>query len=350
MIMKKSLSLLVSMIGLGLGVMAQDAPVDNEGKFVVKGDASIQFTNSTFSTYQASGANNNANALLGKFNFGTDYKKGKHHWDNGLQLMYGVINQKFVVNDGNSNVYRRVTAKNADLISFTTKYGYELGHHLNLAALGNLQSQFAIGYKDPFVIAQNKQPTVISGFMAPAWINFGIGLDYKPNNDFSVYYSPLNSKITLVRTIGSLSDSLNQALRTSYSVIGDNNMRYELGSLLVASWRKELLKNIVYSTKISLFTNYLKNEQNPGVGRPGAIDVQLWSNSIAMQVNKYISATFTANVMYDEDTKFKILSENKKNGTVVVENGVTKTAPRTQYFHTLGVGLTYNFSNDKKKD
>ncbi|MBX7243686.1 MAG: hypothetical protein K1X92_18240, partial [Bacteroidia bacterium] len=102
------------------------------------------------------------------------------------------------------------------------------------------------------------------------------------------------------------------------------------------------------STKIQLFTNYLKNKIDPTVNRPLSVDLQLWQHNLTFQVNKYIAATFTANMMYDEDTKFAIMSQDKKNGSPVVIDGVVKKGPRFQYFHTLGVGLTYNFTNEKK--
>lgn len=329
--MKKSIFTLLSVVLTFGFVNAQG----EAGAWIRKGDFGLQFTNAVFSTYQSSGNNNNANSLVGKFNYVINWKKDKHSWDNNLNLLYGTIRTTRVVSQGSSNTYQKALTKNGDLINFTTKYGYNLKKDLNFAILGAFQSQFAKGYKDPF--ADNRE--VISAFLAPGIVNLGMGLEYKPNDDFSIYYAPLNGRMTIVRI---------DSLRDNYSIVNPDGINKEFGSFLTAAYRKQVMTGIIYSTKIQLFTNYLKNKIDPTVNRPLSVDLQLWQHNLTFQVNKYIAATFTANMMYDEDTKFAIMSQDKKNGSPVVIDGVVKKGPRFQYFHTLGVGLTYNFTNEKK--
>src|SRR4030043_427071 len=38
----------------------------------------------------------------------------------------------------------------------------------------------------------------ISKFMAPGYINLSIGMDYKPSENFNVYFGPLSGKVTFV--------------------------------------------------------------------------------------------------------------------------------------------------------
>lgn len=345
--MKKIIFTILTMATTSCSLFAQDkADVPTQkGVFTYKGEGSLNFTSSLFSTYQTSGNSNNTQGAVAKFNFTTNWKKGKHNWDNDLKLMLGGLQQTFVVTNtvdsaGNPTSYKKVKAsgKNQDLISFTTKYGYTLTPKLSIAGLGNLQTQFVVGYKDPFVTVFGKEKQVNSGFMAPGLINFGLGLDWKPFKDFSVYYSPVNSKITVCSI---------DSLRKNFSIYDDQKMRYEFGSFLDLSYRKELFKRIVYSTKLQLFTNYIKSEQVAGrdmAGRPGTIDVQLWQNSLSIAATKWLGINFTANMMYDEDTKFDARVDDNKIGLLLGYKG-----PRTQYNHTLGVGLTYNFHTPEKK-
>lgn len=329
---KKNFTLLTLLVAIW-SLSAQDAPTE-KGHFTWKSDLSLQFSSSHFSTYQVSGNNNNVSSLIGKFNFNTNWKKGMHNWDNELKTLYGMSTTRIRLEEGASVNLKRANAKNGDLLSFTTKYGYELRKHLNLALLGNLQTQFTAGFKDPFAAAKGESVIMTSDFFAPATTNIGLGLDYKPNADFSVFYSPLDYRATFVR----FSD-----LREGYGVDSSKMARNEFGSFLSLGWRKEIMKNLVYSTKLQLFTNYLKNEKNPNRGRPFAVDVQMWQHTLNLQINKYISASFSANIMYDEDIDFNILSGNKKDG---LSSGYK--APRTQYFHNLGIGFGYILSSEKK--
>lgn len=315
-------------------LQAQDEAAAEAKTFTWKSDLSLQFSSSYFSTYQVSGNNNNVTSVIGKFNFLTHWGKGKQSWDNELKTLFGQSYTQIRVEEGNSVLLKRALAKNGDFLGFTTKYGYNIGKSMNVTLLGNLQTQFTAGFRDPFATTKGQIPVRISDFFAPAVTNVALGIDYKPNDDFSIFYSPANWRSTIVSV---------PELRSAYSVDTIAGVRHEFGSLFSLSLRKELMKNIVYSTKLTLFTNYLKNEKNPEVARPFAVDVQLWQHNLNFQINKYVSASFSANIMYDEDTKFDILTGNKKDGLLAGYK-----APRTQYFHNFGIGFGYILSNEKK--
>ncbi len=79
-------------------------------------------------------------------------------------------------------------------------------------------------------------------------------------------------------------------------------------------------------TKLDLFSNYLHNPQN--------VDVS-WETIIGFKVNKYISATITTQLVYDDDVKIAV----DKNGDGINES----FGPRTQFKEVLGIGFSYNF-------
>ena len=83
------------------------------------------------------------------------YKKGKHSWDNTIDLAYGFLNT--------TSLGSRKTDDRIDLLS---KYGYDIGKNWYLSGLLNFRTQFAPGYSYP----TERSPVLTSDFLAPAYI------------------------------------------------------------------------------------------------------------------------------------------------------------------------------------
>ena len=86
------------------------------------------------------------------------------------------------------------------------------------------------------------------------------------------------------------------------------------------------MKNILFQTKLELYSNYLENPQN--------IDVN-WENLLSMTVNKWISVDFTTQLIYDDDIMIMVDSNDDGN--------FDTAGPRTQFKQTLMVGVSYKF-------
>jgi len=69
-------------------------------------------------------------------------------------------------------------------------------------------------------------------------------------------------------------------------------------------------------------------------GSPQNIDVN-WELLISMKVNKYISATITTQLIYDDDINIAV---DNNNDDIIDEFG-----PRVQFREVLGIGLSYKF-------
>ena len=132
-----------------------------------------------------------------------------------------------------------------------------------------------------------------------------------------------------------------ESLRKFYNVF-DGDHTKEIGSNLRMSWKQKIMEGIEYSTKLQMFTNYIKNKKHPLAERPGSVDVQLWQNNLTFSFNKYIALNFSANISYDEDDEFDILENNSKTGK---ETG--RVGPRVVYFHNIGLQFNYKFANKK---
>jgi hypothetical protein len=306
-----------------------------KGVWKWNGDVAFSFSNSLFSTYQSSGNNNNLSSMIGKLNFSATWTKRKYNWSNEFHAIYGQSHTTLRIVDNNKDIsLKGVTAKSGDLLSFTSKFGERIAKGLYMTALTNFQSQFTAGYRDPYAEARGVPHVVISDFLAPANVNFGIGLDFKPTPNFSLYVSPCDFDMMVVRVA---------ELREDFDVFSKNGIVPELGTFVSMTWNKNFTKKIRYNTKLQMFTNYIKNNKHPNAERPGSIDIQLWQHNLVYQINKYFSVSFAATVKYDEDLHFLIYQGNAKDGKTAGYK-----APRTQYFQNLGFSIGYNVANKPK--
>jgi hypothetical protein len=251
----------------------------------------------------------NSMAINGLFSVFANYKKGKSVWDNSLDIGYGILKQ------GKNSSFM----KTDDKIDLLSKYGKEAFKNFYYAALLNFKTQMAPGYNYP------NDSVKISNLFAPAYFLGALGMDYKPTGHFSAFIAPLTAKFTIVND-QFLSDA------GAFGVTPGEKLKSEMGGYIRViysknDFQKEFFKNISFTTKIDLFSNYLDTPQN--------IDVS-WETLIAMKVNKYISVNFNTHLMYDDNTKIKVDRNN---------DGVLDLVPgsRIQFKEILGVAFSYKF-------
>ena len=136
-------------------------------------------------------------------------------------------------------------------------------------------------------------------------------MDYKPNDNFQLFISPVTGKLTFV-TDEALSQLGNFGLEPG------SKFRAEIGGYLKLAYKTSPMENVDISTKIDLFSNYMKNPQN--------VDVN-WEILIAMKINEYLSATLNALIIYDDD--INVPREDSFSG------------PGIQVKEVFGLGLSY---------
>ncbi len=250
-------------------------------------------------------------AVSGIFSVFANYKQGKSAWDNSLDVGYGLLKQ------GKNADYM----KTDDKIDFVSKYGREAFKNFYYSGLLNFRTQMRPGYKYP------DTERIISDLFSPAYLLLALGMDYKPNPYFSAFLAPLTAKFTFVTN-----ESLSAA--GAFGVTPGEKSRSEIGGYIRAIYSRndfkgEFLKNISFTTKIDLFSNYGHNPQN--------IDV-MWENLIALKVNKFISVNFNTVLLYDDDIKVPV----DRNGNGLFES-TEAPGPRTQFKEILGIGFSYKF-------
>jgi hypothetical protein len=252
----------------------------------------------------------NSFAVNGLFSGFANLKKGKSAWDNSLDIGYGMIKQG-----------KEANRKTDDKIDILSKYGREAFKNVYYSALFNFKTQLTPGYNYPDVTHK------ISTRFAPAYLTLALGLDYKPDPYFSMFVAPVTGKFTFV-TDPDLSE------QGAFGVTPGEKSRSELGGYLRAVYSKndfknEFLKNVSFTTKLDLFSNYAENPQN--------IDVS-WETLITMKINKYLSVNFNTHLIYDDD--IFVPKDKNNNGTLEDGEGVKSLV---QFKEIFGVGFAYKF-------
>ena len=312
--MKKILISIVAALFV-VSLFAQDKTVQelkNEANKEIKKDANdtipktwkvggiynLNFNQAALSNWSA-GGDKSSLSLSTFLNMHAYYKKGKHVWDNTLDLAYGFVNTTSLG-----------TRKSDDRMDLLSKYGYEVGKNWYISGLFNFRSQFAKGYAYP----ANLPKQVTSDFLAPAYILLAPGLNYKPNDEFSFFISPATARWIIVHN-----DSL--ASVGAFGVDSGKNSRFQFGAFATISYNKKISASAVYTGRLDLFSNYLHNPQNISVN---------WTNILAVKISKLLSMSLTVNMIYDNDIKS-------------VNADGTQGGPKLQLQELFGVGLAYKF-------
>lgn len=273
------------------------------------GVIAVSLAQTSLTNWSAGGQNSFAvNGMLSAF---ANLKKGKSVWDNSLDMGYGMIKE------GKGSISR----KTDDKFDFLSKYGREAFKNFYYAALLNFKTQMAPGYNYP------DNTNKISDLFSPAYLILALGMDYKPNAYFSVFIAPVTGRFTFI-TDRKLADA------GAFGVKPGNNVLSEFGGYLRAIYTKndfksEFLKNVSFTTKIDLFSNYLDKPQNIVVN---------WETLLALKVNKFLSANLITQLIYDD--KIKVPFDKNVNGTIEPGEGIRS---KIQFKEILGVGFSYKF-------
>ncbi len=233
------------------------------------------------------------NSLLNLFAF---YKKDKHSWDNTFDFNFGYVNT--------SSLGSR---KNDDRIDLLSKYGCGISAKWSVAGLVNLRTQLLKGYNYP-----DNQKVFTSSFLSPAYILTSVGMDYKPNSEFSLFLSPVTARWIIVKN-----DSL--SAKGLYGVRPGEHSRLEFGAFITANYLKEINKSLTYKGRLDLFSNYRNNPQN--------IDVFM-TNVLSAKISRILSASWNVDIIYDDDVRLF---------------GDKGTSAATQIKSLVGLGLQVKF-------
>ncbi len=294
----KKIIVMFTLVVFSMGAFAQEAIPDSLAGWDKGAVATLNFSQVSLTNWAAGGQNSLSGVAL--FNGFLNYKKNKFTWESMLDLAYGM-----------TKTGKDPWVKNEDRIDFASKAGQYAFKNWYYSGLLGFKTQFAEGYELP------TDANYISKLMAPAYLTISLGMDYKPCKYFSMFISPLTSKMTFV-----MDDYLSNL--GAFGVEPGKQFRPELGGYAKFAVKYDIMKNVNVQSKLDLFSNYLHNPQN--------IDVA-WDVLVSMKINKFLTATLSTNLIYDDDIDIAFKQDD----------GTIKKHPAIQFKEMFGLGLSYKF-------
>ncbi len=276
--------------------------------WTIGGDGTSQFSQTYMNEYWKKGGNSALSILVvakGFANFSSD----KIKWDNSIEVRNGWVKP------GEDKIQ-----KNDDKFEIASRLGVSATQKWYYSTEVNFQTQFFNGYKYP------NRENAISGFLAPGRFLFKIGMDYKPNKNFSLFISPLTSKTVFVR------DTL-EFDKSSFGIKAGKMAYWEPGLNTDLKFTKSFTPGISFETKYRMFVNYMHPFNQ--------FDIE-WENSLNMQLTDHIRATVMFHSIYDSKILFDKL--DAEGNPRVDTNGNKIRGPQLQFKEFVSIGFSYRIN------
>jgi hypothetical protein len=248
-------------------------------------------------------------------NYQANRKWRKNIWENNVDLSYAIINT-------NKLGFRKTDDK-IDVVSLFRHSILKDKEILGIGAWFNMRTQFHHGYD-----YSETPKRRISGLMAPGYFTLGPGFEIRSKRSTSLFVSPVAPRLILFTNQpysfnyqGGVKPDGSREIPLSwhYNVDPVRKVRFELGALVSTRYKREIAKNVTYSTRADFFSNYVEDPQN--------IDV-FWTNVLHLKVNRWLVVNYNFDLIYDDDVKLF---------------GVNHMKAATQLRSQLGVGFQARF-------
>ena len=289
-IMKKIL-LLLSLLFLSSMVIAQDEDAQSEesteetteeeqSPWKMGGNFAFLINQSTFNDDWLGGgvSNYSANLLV---SYDINYKKEKLTWDTKFLGDYGVTRTKDQDFDRKTN----------DRLEVNSVLGYQMGESKwSYSGMLNFRTQFAPGYIFDRDADGNETRTLQTEFMSPAFLQFGLGAQWRDSENLRVNLSPATGRVILASSAFTTTAGYEDG--DFFGLDAGKRARYEFGGAVNFYGKFKIMKGITAENFVNLYANYLEDFGN--------IDIDYTLN-LVMKVNSIISTNFTFQAIYDDN-------------------------------------------------
>lgn len=325
----------------------------------------------------APGGSNNFSFLIGAGGY-ANFKKGPLLWENSLDVKWGMVANGLI---RKAALAKRNFQKNIDLFALKSNFGYQITKSLYASAKLGFESQFSRSYDYTLTDTSNGRyrKYTVSKFAAPAVLTIGPGFTWKPKDYFSLFFSPVEGKMTFVtpdddgRDTTTVADGTftdryySDVDETRFGLKRGSSFMGELGLELDAVFQKDIVKNVNWKSHLNVFTSYLNANYNTQVptyltdidsmvvqnisDKTKHIPVIKWDNDLVFKINKFLSATLSCRFVYQYNAQTPVDRRNNKTGEKTPD-GITDldkvgkpivSYNKLQIFEQFGIGLALKF-------
>ena len=265
-------------------------------------NASLQFSQAYISPNWYQGGNNNLNIIA---NIYYNVKLNQAYHPN--LLFESTMQYKLGVNSAPDDSLRNYSISE-DLLQINSTFGIKAARRWYYSLTGQFKTQVFTSY------ATNTR-NMTSAFLSPGELNLGLGMTYnyvsgKKRFSFDASISPLSYNLKIcIRP----DDVLAHA---AYGISPDKKCAQNVGSSAEVKISWKIIDNITFNSRLFFFTDYSRLEAD-------------WENTLAMDINKYLTTQIYVHARYDTQTS-------------PVENAEWR---KLQLKEILSFGVSYKFSS-----
>lgn len=266
----------------------------------------------------AAGGDNNITGFL-YANMTLSFKKNKWTWDSNLDTELG---ETF------SSALKPQWRKANDKINFTTKGGFQMHPKFYLTLLGSFRSQYRPGYN--YLNDEEGNKELISKWISPSYTDLALGIEYRPNDIFTVGVFPLAGRMTTCKE---------ESLRPNYGLSQREDGTYKpvmlnMGLRINGGINYTLVKNLKIISTVTLFTPYTARLHDKVNGQPfGNFDVD-WDFAISYSFLKVLNVSLMTSLKYYD----KVMIDGP-----AWRNYSEGPRARVQFKEVIGLGIGYSF-------
>ncbi len=238
----------------------------------------------------ASGGENSL-SLLSNLRYYWNYNRNKTSWENWMHYRFGFMK------NGSEEI-----RKNEDRFELNSKLGQKAFKHWYYTAQFNALTQLFNSYDYP----KDQERKLVANFMSPGYFTLSLGMDYKPNNNFSLVISPIAGKWNFVRDTAKISAS-----RYGISEAGKRYKREAGAQLNLFSKLNNLLNIMDINNELKIFMSYERKDKYLNAGKEDEEKKHIpltanWKMTLSFKINYFMSASIYTETIYDENYSRKL--------------------------------------------
>lgn len=292
------------------------------------------------------GSGQNRLGFGGAIGFFANHLKGRFTWDNNVSLNLGLEKTGSGVLPIAGESITVPFRKTIDDLRLSSTAGFRFSDSSKWAYAADLtfRSQFTpsyLGVEDGQVYAKSinqagpYQTSLVSQFLSPARITFGLGLKYDPSPQLSFLFAPATADLTVIENqyianLGIHGTELVEGSTTEYE-----KTRLGIGAKLGIKYTQAFLEDrFSFSSRLALFSDYVNEPEN--------VDVD-WTNELSLAIVKNLQLSYLSNVYYDDHISSYVTDFDAPGGLKADVNGDPILRPTTNYYHQIVLKYTKVF-------
>ncbi len=171
------------------------------------------------------------------------------------------------------------------------------------------------------------QNSLVSQIFSPARASLGIGIKYDPSPSFSLVFTPATADMIIIENqyianLGVHGTELKEGSTTEYE-----RTRLGIGAKLGINYMRNFFdEKLAWSSRLSLFSDYMHDPQN--------VDMD-WTNELAVTLFKNFQLAYLGSLYYDDDILSNVTDFNAPGGLKLDQDGNAVSVPILNYYHQI---------------